>query len=157
MPTLILVSNNNEVNGTPPNNIPVTPSYIEPVRLFLDILLDGNFIFNYYGGSLPIGYDPTGNPAVVVTVKGGQTHPEILLQKFALQVAVWGGVNEFVQSRYVSFNVAEIAHGINNKDGGQFGTTVACVETSPGQEIVDPESGWSTVISTFELLARKSS
>ncbi len=154
MSTVILVSNNNEVNGTPPNNIPVTPNYIEPVRLFLDILRDGGFIFNYYGGSLPIGYDPTGNPAVVVTVKGGSSHSEMLLQKFSLQVKVWGGVNEFVASRYVSFNVAQIAHGVNNKNGGQFGTTVACVETAPGQEVVDPDSGWTSVISTFELLAR---
>lgn len=147
------VSSPNEVNGLPAAPVP-GPNYIEPVRLFLDILRDAGFIYGYYGGTLPIHYDPTGKPAAVVTVKGGSTHSEFLLQKFAIQVACWAGVNEFVLSRKASFLVAAAAHGINNKNGGQYGVTVACVETAPGQEVVDPDSGWSTTISTFELLAR---
>lgn len=154
MPVILTANTQNEVNGTPPV-IPFGPNYIDPIRLMLNILRDDpDFVFNFFGGILPQNYDPTGNPTAVITVKAGTTHPEMPTQRFVLQCRIWAGVNEFVAARVASYYAFKAAHGIVNKNYGQFGTIITCIEASPGQETVDSDSGWATLISTFELLAR---
>lgn len=148
----------NQVNDTPAVIPPYGPNYIDPVILVISVLrADAGFLFNEFGGALPELYDPsqTGSgPAVVVTVKGGLTHPEMPLQKFSMQVKAWAGVNEFIQARYCSYLAFKSAHGVLNTSFGQYGFIVSLLESTPGIEVVDPDSGWSTVVSTFELLAR---
>lgn len=113
-----------------------------------------------FAGVLPEHYNPTSltdgetgtGPAIVLTIKGGSTNPEIPLQNVSVQVVCWAGVNEFVPAHALYTAVVEALHGLQNLDFGDDGRLLSCVEESVGQDMIDKDAGWAMVINSFTLM-----
>lgn len=103
-----------------------------------------------YGGILPEHYDPTSNPAIVITVKGGSAHSEIPLQNPSVQIQCWSGINEFVLAHQVDAAVFNALHGLTG-DYGADGRILVCLQESIGRDMVDPQAGWVQVVSSYKL------
>lgn len=108
-----------------------------------------------YGGALPEHYDPTFNPAIVLHIRGGHTHPEMPIRTVSVGVTVWAGINEFVQAHAVYEAIFNALHGVCNKNFGADGHVISCLEQTPGQDIPDPEAGWVTVVAFYEMTIRQ--
>lgn len=119
------------------------------VTSLMTALPNGNFPI--FGGVLAEEFDPTSNPGITISVKGGTTHSEMPLQYPSVQVTCWAGVNQFVLAREVYGAVFAALHGLNDIDFGDDGRLISCVEESVGQDITDPDAGWVTVVNSFQL------
>jgi hypothetical protein len=112
---------------------------------------------NVFGGALPEHFDPTSNAALVIHVRGGQAHAEIPIVKSSVVITCWAGINQFKLARATYSKVFSALNGINNQDFGVDGCIIYSVEEMTGQDVVDPDTGWATVICAFEMLTRESS
>lgn len=140
----------------------------DPVKMIRQILIGdaglrsllvetGSGAWPVFGGILPEHYNPTSltdgengtGPAIVISVKGGSTNPEIPLQSVSVQVASWCGVNEFAQAAAVYDAVFDALHGQQNLDFGDDGRLLSCVEESVAQSLVDPDAGWTMRVGSF--------
>lgn len=133
------------------------PNSLDPIALILDVFANDIRVSGYekFGAVLGQGYDPENDrPALVVTVKAGQTHSEMPTAKFQMQVTAWAGINQFALARRASYDAWTAVRDIQNVDYGADGFIITLYETTPGQQVTDPDTGWATVISTYELQAR---
>lgn len=107
-----------------------------------------------YGVALPPQFDIADGNAIVVSVKGGMAHAEIDgLCTYHMQVRVWAGERAFKEARTLYGVVQAWLHG-KTKIVLTSGTIVSCLEVAAGQDVTDPDTGWATVVSVFELLIR---
>lgn len=120
------------------------------VTSLLNELGDSNYPI--FGGALPEYFDPTNNPAIVITVKGGTSDSELPIQDIAVQVVCWAGINQFVLAREVYEAVFACLHGIANLNLGDDGKIIRCIEQAVGHDIVDPNARWVMVMNSFSLM-----
>ena len=130
---------------------------LDPVQMTISTLLQYAPLTalvgaNVYGGALPEHYDPTSNPALVVTPKGGLSHSEMPLLDVDVQVRVWCGINQFVLGRNVYFQVYNALHGVTNVNFGSNGRLVSCLESSTAQELDDEATGWTGLLASYKLI-----
>lgn len=109
-----------------------------------------------FGEILPEKYDPTSNAGITVSIKGGQGHPEISsLISVDIQVTCWAGVNQFLLARTLYGAVYDSLHGQNLVTFAGYGTIVSSVEMTQGQAVVDPITGWATIVGAFHMMVRQ--
>lgn len=109
-----------------------------------------------FGEILPEKYDPTSNAGITVSIKGGQGHPEIgSLVAVDIQVTCWAGVNQFLLARTLYGAVYDSLHGQNLVTFAGYGTIVSSVEMTQGQAVVDPITGWATIVGAFHVMVRQ--
>lgn len=114
-------------------------------------ILGGNFVF---GGNLPAGWDPSSGTAVVVTGAGGKAHPEIPpIQSPRLQVRVWAGPDRFADANEAYAAVYDLMHGANNVPLDS-GFVMSSIEATQPQDLVDPDTGWASVLAFYQLMIR---
>jgi hypothetical protein len=116
---------------------------------------------NVYGGQLPEHYNPEvssvaepagDGPAITLIVKGGTTHAEIPLQEVDVQLTIWAGVNQNLNARAIYERCFQVLHGLCNQSLGSAGQVARILATVPGQDVVDADTGWATIIGAFNLM-----
>lgn len=114
-------------------------------------LLGGN---NIYGSKLPEKYDPGVHPAVVLCAEGGTSHPEAPITIDRVKVQVWAGINQAVLARQVYEEIHNWLHSATSINLSPNGFIISSLEAVRGQDLTDPDSGWDTVVSFFQITAR---
>lgn len=116
---------------------------------------------NVYGGQLPEHYNPedtqTGDPAgdgpaITLLVKGGTTHAEMPQQDIDVQVVVWSGINQNFAARAIYNRCFQVLHGLCNVHTGGAGIVNRILASTPGSDVVDPDTGWATVVASFTTM-----
>lgn len=108
-----------------------------------------------YGGNLPEGFTPADGGGIVLSVDGGQGHSEIAaIQKVRVVVRCWRGPDEYDKARADYRAVYDWIHAKNNISFGADGTILSSVEAVTGQDVVDPDTGWATVVAFYQITAR---
>jgi hypothetical protein len=136
---------------------------IDPVQIVRQWLLGSSKVTaacgqNVFGEALPEHYDPTSNPAVVISVKGGAGHIEIApLMEVEIQIKCWAGVNQFVLARSTAY--AAVYDSIHSKSmvSVSGNTVLTSYEFGTAISVVDPDAGWATVVGSFKMLLRQDS
>jgi len=114
-----------------------------------------------FGGQLPKHYNPepatAAEPdgdgiAITLLVKGGTTHSEMPTQEVDVQVRVWGGVNKDLEARTVYNRCFQVLHGLCNVMTGAAGQVKRILATTPGVDMVDPDTGWATILCAFNVM-----
>ena len=123
-----------------------------PVQAVAGTLPDGSAAV--FGEVLPEHYDPTGNPALVVSLKSGERHAEVLpLLEAFIQVKSWAGVNQYVLARQLAGAVSDTMHGAYAVTGPYGGTVNGCFETLAPVGEVDPDAHWATMRAEYKIQA----
>lgn len=116
---------------------------------------------NIYGGQLPEHFnpepattaEPSGDgPAITLLVKGGTTHAEMPSQDVDVQVMVWAGTNKNWDARVVYNRCFQVLHGLCNVMTGAAGQVKRIIAMTPGVDMVDPDTGWSTILGAFNVM-----
>jgi hypothetical protein len=134
---------------------------IDPVQFVRQWLLNTSAVTalagtDVYGDILPENLDPTTNPAVVITVKGGVGHIEIAkLGEIEVQLRCWAGVNKFVTARHLYGACYDTLQTGQMVTISGIGTAICSYEISAGQSVVDPDTGWATVVGAFHVKLRE--
>jgi hypothetical protein len=107
-----------------------------------------------YGGLLPqdVVVDQDG-PAITVQIRGGNADAEVPLIRPSVQIEVWAGPYQFQQAREVYRAIFDLMHG-KNSISLTNGYILSSVEEVPGQDGVDPDTNWATVVSFWKLIMR---
>jgi hypothetical protein len=87
-------------------------------------------------------------PAITLVVKGGLTHPEMPLQEVDVQLTVWTGINQNLQAHTIYQACLLALHGLIYPIAG----VKRILATVPGIDVVDPDTGWATVVSAFNVM-----
>jgi hypothetical protein len=113
---------------------------------------------NIFGDTLPEHYDPTSNPAIVVSLKAGAGHAEIsTIMEVDLQVKCWAGINQFATALAVYGAVYDAIHSKSMASVAGQATVLTCYEGSTAQPMADPDTGWATSVGSFHLILRQDS
>ena len=116
---------------------------------------------NVYGGQLPEHYNPEvsstaepagDGPAITIIVKGGSTHSEIPMQEVDVQLTIWAGVNQNLNARSIYERCFQVLHGLYMQSLGAAGQVLRVLATVPGQDVVDPDTGWATIVGAFNMM-----
>jgi hypothetical protein len=102
------------------------------------------------------GFRPSDGPWTVINCRGGTAETEAPIIKPSMQVRVWAGPNQFLLARATYLAIYDLIQG------GQInldvdGRVIACSEDQQGQDVVDQDTGFATVIAFFTLQACASS
>lgn len=118
-------------------------------------LLGTNGNGSIYCGDLPEHFDPLLGPGITIHSVGGVAHTEILsLVDERKQIRVWAGIEKYQLARQVYLAIKSLIHGQTSVDFGADGRVVRCIEAVPGQDVTDPDTGWATVLTFYQLMAR---
>jgi hypothetical protein len=98
------------------------------------------------------GFQPSDGPWVVVNVRGGTAYDEAPIIKPSMQVRVWAGRDQFMLARAVYLQLFDLLDG-EQIDLDVDGRVIACNEETQGMDVVDPDTGFATVIADFSLIA----
>lgn len=125
------------------------------------LLSDGDLVAllggeNVFGVDLPEKFDPTVQPAITVATEGGSNHPEVPVGAARVKVRVWAGVNQNVLARQIDKEVVRQLHRQNGIDLSPDGFILISQQTVIGQDLTDPEDGYATVLSFYEITSRDS-
>lgn len=113
----------------------------------------GNANEGVYCGDLPEKFDPKLGPGVQIRREGGLGSSEIPgLIDARMRVRVWADVEEYDVASQVYGAIYDLIHGSTDLTN-DFGTVVRCIEITSPQDLTDPDTGWSTVIGFFSLMA----
>lgn len=134
---------------------------IDPVQIVRQWLLASNLVqaiagSDVFGEVLPEHYDPTSNSAVVISIKGGAGHAEIApLREAEIQIKCWAGINQFVLAQSLYGAVYDTMHSKSMVSFAGFGTVLTSYEMLMGHSVVDPDTGWATVVGAFHMQLRQ--
>lgn len=131
------------------------------VLVRLRLLDSGGPVFSLVGqnvqcGPLPEGANPELAPWITVNAEGGDAHPEIPITTARLQVRVWCGQFQRTLARTVYAAVHEWLHGKNSIELSPDGFILISQEVVLGQDLIDPDAGYATVLSYYQITARDS-
>lgn len=136
---------------------------IDPLQLVRQWLLASDAVqaiagLDVFNEVMPEHYDPTSNPCVVCTIKGGAGHAEIApMAEVEIQVKCWAGINQFVLGRSLYGAVYDTVHSKSMVTFSGFGTVLTSYEISAMQTTPDPDTGWATVTGAFHMKMRQDS
>jgi len=112
-----------------------------------------------YSGHLPVGFDPTFGPGIVVRggtgtatgTSGGSAHPEAPILNPRKQLTVFGDGNDYTTTAQIYRDCFDWLHQRTNVDLGDAGYVLACLEQVEGQDIPDAHTGKATNVSYWQL------
>lgn len=134
---------------------------IDPLQLVRQWLLASSSVqaiagLNVFNEFLPEHYDPTSNPAVVISLKGGSGHSEITkLKDVEVQIKCWAGVNQFILARSLYGAVYDTMHGQQMVSFAGYGTVTYSHELNQSASIADPDVFWAGALGSFKLQVRE--
>ena len=96
------------------------------------------------------GFQPSDGPWIVVNVRGGLSETEAPIIKPSLQVRVWADQDQFDIARSRYLEIYDLIQG-QQIDLDVDGRVIACSEDQQGQDVVDQDTGFATVIAFFTL------
>jgi hypothetical protein len=109
----------------------------------------------YVGNDLPEHFNPKAGPAVLISRRGGQSHPEISpLYDSRIQIKVAADVEKYLTAFQLYQAVYAALDGIT-QTGFDSGNSLVhrIIETTGAQEMTDPDTGWCYVIAFYNVLA----
>jgi hypothetical protein len=96
-----------------------------------------------------------GNNCVVVRRRGGTPHPEIpTILDPSFTIECWSMESPIASQIYGI--VHDLIHGATSIDLGDAGFVILAQEEISGQDIIDPETHWATVVSYYHFKIRSS-
>jgi hypothetical protein len=108
-------------------------------------------------GDLPEKADPTTYaPFVTICTEGGQGHPEVPMAADRVKIRVWAGVNQAALARAVYLEIEGWLNRRNQIDLAPDGFIIISQESVRGQDLTDPEDGYATVLTWYEITSRDS-
>ena len=114
----------------------------------------GNINGGVYCGDVPEHFDPTLGPCIQIQRQGGSSHSEIpAVIDARMHIRVWAGVEQYLSASQLYSAVRDVMHGAEMVQLAD-GFVIRCIETVPGQDVTDPDTGWATVFGFFQLMAR---
>lgn len=135
---------------------------VDPIQFVRQLLLNtaavtallgtNQFGSIYGGGTVPEHFDPKLGPCIVISVVGGQGHPEITaIMEPRLQLRCWANVNQSQLARQLYLAVYDALHGATNIDLGGYGRLITSQEAVCGQDVTDNDTGWATCLGMFNV------
>lgn len=116
---------------------------------------DVNVNEGIYCGDLPDSFTPTNGLGIQILASGGSAHPEILtVDDDKKLIRVWAGKNEYLKAHQLYTLIRSALHAATNLDFGASGYVMRCLEIIAAQDVTDPDTGWATVVSFYNLMAR---
>ena len=110
-----------------------------------------------YCGMLPQGYKPEKNGCAITFMnRGGAADPELPIIRPSVQIECWAPALASQQARQVYGAVFDQLHQKNNIDLGDAGYFLSITEEVQGQDLVDPDTQWCSVLSYYRLILRSS-
>jgi hypothetical protein len=114
-------------------------------------LLGTNQSGSVYCGDLPERFDPEFGPGIQINTWSGAGHEEIKeIVEPRLQIKVWTRPNAQKLARAVFRAVYDVLHGASMVDFGDDGRVLTCQAQDLGQDVSDPDTGWTTVVGFFQ-------
>jgi hypothetical protein len=107
-----------------------------------------------YEPSTSEGFRPEDGAWIVIDCRGGSAHIEAPIISPSMQVRVWAGVRQFLEARTRYLEVFDLIHGQTFVDFDVDGHVILCYEEVQGQDITDPDTGYATVLSFFQMKCR---
>lgn len=107
-------------------------------------------------GPLVEGANPETAPWITVANEGGTPHPEIPITDRRVQVRVWCGQFQRTLANQVDGAIVNWLHGQNSIDLAPDGFILISQCVVAGQDVVDPDDGYATVLSYYQITARDS-
>ena len=114
--------------------------------------------FGVVAGQLPEKFDPDATPAsspcVVVNREGAGTPFETsAIVTARMKVRTWCGMNQYQKAAQVDAQIFEALALVNGVTVAS-GTIIKSIPNAVGNDITDPDTGWATVLSYYEVTAR---
>lgn len=97
------------------------------------------------------GFNPKDGPWIVISRRGGLAHSEADLFMPSVQIRVWADAEQFPVASARSIEVFNLIHQQTSKDFDQDGYVISCLQEGADQDVVDPETGYATVLSFYGL------
>lgn len=135
----------------------------DPTILVTKYLLQDNSLVailggeNVFGNELPEEFDPTDNPAVTVCAEGGHGHAEVPVATDRIQIRAWAGINQGQLARRVYNEIEKWLNRKNRIELAPDGHIIISQEAVRGQAVTDPDEGYATVLTYYEITSRDSS
>jgi hypothetical protein len=108
-----------------------------------------------YCGMLPQGYKPeVDGRAITFLTRGGQADPELPIIRPSVQIECWAPALDSQGARELYRAVFDQLHQKNNIDLGAAGYILSSFEEVQGQDLVDPDTEWASVLSYYRLTLR---
>ncbi|HWR36372.1 MAG TPA: hypothetical protein VN622_10935 [Clostridia bacterium] len=92
--------------------------------------------------------------AITVSTRGGRSDAEMPIINPSVQIETWAPAGEHVRAREVYRAIYDLLHGACGIDLGANGYVLSCLEEVQGQDSIDPETKWATVLSFYRLMMR---
>jgi hypothetical protein len=109
------------------------------------------------GGVLPEYANPNVYaPFVTIATEGGTSHPEAPINADRVKVRVWAGINQWPLARQVNEEIETWLHRKNQIDLAPAGFIIISQQTVGAQDLTDPDTGWATVVSFYQITNRAS-
>jgi hypothetical protein len=108
-----------------------------------------------FGGALREGYDVESNgDAITIRTRGGPVEADVPVLHPSIQVTVFSPKNQYARARSIFGLIFDQVHAQNDINLGSAGYVIAAVAEMPGEDMVDPDTGWAMVVGFFTLLLR---
>jgi hypothetical protein len=101
-------------------------------------------------GELPDGFDNTETAIVMVIAGGAGTHPTAAVHDLAVNFTCYGAADTFEPSRALYRALHDRLHKATVKPAGDS-EIIRSDEVTPGQSITDPDTGWPSVFTSYEI------
>jgi len=107
-----------------------------------------------YAGALPEGFNPESGLGILIHVRGGFSEIEMPVIHPSVQITTYAPQNKFAAARGLYLAIYDWIHGKFKVDFGSDGHVISCLEEVQGQDIVDPDEGWATVVAFYGMTLR---
>jgi len=105
-----------------------------------------------YVERLPKGYDPD-TKALVISIRGGDRDFQSDMVTASVVIQSYGGSQNLISAFEVDRAVVDVLHGINMVTVSS-GIIMSAEQDTIGQSLIDPETEWVSVISTYTVQMR---
>lgn len=110
--------------------------------------------FKVKAGDLPAKFNPENGACVTVCAEGGQSHPENPTVKDRIKIRIWAGVDQYSLAHKIYEQVWLWLHGKNGINLPPDGFIIVSQESARGSDLTDPDTGWATVVTFYEITSR---
>lgn len=107
-----------------------------------------------YDDKNAVGFLASDGPWVVVSNAGGEFHSEAPIFRGFIQVTVYADVDEVVAALTLAEQIRTLIHGKNHINLTPDGYVMACNESATEMPSAEPDAGYATAISMYEVILR---
>lgn len=100
------------------------------------------------------GFNPADGAWAVVSVVGGGFHSEAPIFNGQIQITVYANVDEVIAAVNMTSAIRALIHGQNHIDLSPDGFVMACNENLGSQPGAEPDAGYATMISMYDMILR---